>query len=216
VEGKMSTDKKKHHLMTRRNFVKTITIGGVAGGVVTVVGTASSNPVTWFSGLRGSTHVPYVPLSNGVLVVDSDICGLCGLCETVCSLTKDGVAAPELARIQVVNTFTEFDVEPKPCLQCVDPDCLRACPVAALYADKKSGTNARVINESVCIGCLKCIEACPYDPPRVRFDTKEQVAVKCDLCAGDPQCVKYCPSGALKYYMNPNGVISGHETTEGA
>lgn len=209
----MSKEKKEGRLMTRRNFVKTIAIGGVAGGIATVVGTAS-NPMLLTQGQTEQTEsTENVPLSKGVLVVDSDICGLCRICESVCTLTKEGVGAPDLARIQVINNFQEFDVEPKPCLQCVDPLCLSACPVGALHVDDRC---ARVINEEVCIGCYRCIEACPYDPPRVRFDAKEQVAVKCDLCDGDPQCVKYCPSGALKYYANPKGVISGYEKTEGA
>ncbi len=31
------------------------------------------------------------------------------------------------------------------------------------------------------------------------FDTELPKPVKCDLCNGEPQCVKFCPSEALKY-----------------
>ena len=205
----MSGEKKTSSL-TRRDFVKGVVVGGVAvaavGGVGAVVGPSLFPQVT------EPVEAPeQVALSKGVLVVDRDICGLCRTCEAVCTLTNDGVGSPELARIQVVKNFQEFDVEPSPCLQCVEPKCLRACPVAALSVDTAAGTNARVIDEETCVGCYRCIDACPFDPPRTRFDTEEKVAVKCNLCGGDPQCVKYCPSGALKYYTNTEGVRSGYE-----
>ena len=38
----------------------------------------------------------------------------------------------------------------------------------------------------------------PFDPWR-SYDPETKKATKCDLCAGDPQCVKVCPSGALSY-----------------
>jgi Fe-S-cluster-containing hydrogenase component 2 len=31
------------------------------------------------------------------------------------------------------------------------------------------------------------------------FNPITQKAFTCDLCNGDPQCVKYCPEGALHY-----------------
>jgi Fe-S-cluster-containing hydrogenase component 2 len=37
---------------------------------------------------------------------------------------------------------------------------------------------------------------CPFSGLRVLSDRK---VVKCDLCGGDPYCVKYCETGALKY-----------------
>jgi Fe-S-cluster-containing hydrogenase component 2 len=42
-----------------------------------------------------------------------------------------------------------------------------------------------------------CLLACPYGV--IRFDVAAPVARKCDLCGGDPSCVKYCISGALQY-----------------
>ena len=42
-----------------------------------------------------------------------------------------------------------------------------------------------------------CMQACPFGG--TSFDPVESRILKCDLCGGDPECVKYCPSGALKY-----------------
>ena len=147
--------------------------------------------------------------SKGVLVVDADLCTGCMNCMYACTLNKDGVASPELARIQL-STYTcqEFDCVSLPCQQCVDPQCLRYCPTGALHVDETTG--ARVINENLCIGCQECIKHCVYDPPRIRYDAVKHKSTKCDLCGGDPQCVICCPTGALTYHTDPNGVKSGY------
>ena len=31
------------------------------------------------------------------------------------------------------------------------------------------------------------------------FVPEKKVVIKCDLCDGDPVCVKFCPTGAIKY-----------------
>jgi Fe-S-cluster-containing dehydrogenase component len=150
-----------------------------------------------------------VPLSKGVLLVNDKMCGGCSSCVFACTLYNDGVAAPSISRIQVDNTrYEEWDNTAKPCLQCVDPLCMRYCPVNAIKVDEKTG--ARVINEKACIGCQECIKHCPFDPPRIRYDEVKKKAVKCNLCNGDPQCVKSCPFGALTYYTNPDGVKTGY------
>lgn len=150
-----------------------------------------------------------VPLSKGVLLVNEKICGGCGLCGIHCTLNKDGVNAPDIARIQVDSfRFEEWDNKAKPCLQCVDPQCMRYCPTGALKVDETTG--ARIIDDKFCIGCQECIKHCVYDPPRIRYDAVKQKATKCDLCGGDPECVKICPRGALSYYTDPDGVRTGY------
>jgi Fe-S-cluster-containing dehydrogenase component len=152
--------------------------------------------------------------SRGVLVVDESICAACQNCMYACTLSKDGVACPELARIQL-NTrwINQPHAAAQPCLQCIDPQCLRFCPTKAIKVDEITG--ARVIDPVLCIGCQTCIQACPYDISRVRFDKVKKKAVKCDLCGGDPACVKACPTGALTYYTNPNGVRTGYIQPKG-
>jgi carbon-monoxide dehydrogenase iron sulfur subunit len=45
------------------------------------------------------------------------------------------------------------------------------------------------------------VDACPYD---ALFQFGDAL-LKCDLCGGDPLCVKYCPKGVFKlvdgFYM---------------
>ena len=69
------------------------------------------------------------------------------------------------------------------------------CPAQAISRDEKSG--AVVIDENLCIGCKMCIMACPIGGPWV--DAENFKIMKCDLCEGDPKCVKYCAFGALEF-----------------
>ncbi len=164
------------------------------------------------SGASASLKLPIsVAPSKGVLLVDSRICAGCMNCMYTCTLYNDGVAAPDLARIQLsTHSLHDFDCMALPCQQCVDPQCVRVCPTGACHVDETTG--ARVINGTLCIGCQKCIQHCPYDTPRIRYDAVKKKAVKCDLCGGDPQCVKMCPTGALTYYTDSNGVRTGYGT----
>ncbi len=150
-----------------------------------------------------------VPRSKGVLLVNEKMCAGCSSCVFACCLSREGVAAPNLSRIKVDNIrYEEWDNLAKPCLQCVDPQCMRYCPCNAIYVDKVTG--ARVIDEKLCIGCMECIHHCPYDPPRIAYNKATKKAIKCDLCGGDPQCVKSCPFGALTYFTDPDGVVTGY------
>jgi Fe-S-cluster-containing dehydrogenase component len=72
---------------------------------------------------------------------------------------------------------------------------VKACPVEAFHRDEKTG--AVLIDDDVCIGCRLCIDECPFGG--ISIDPDKERVIKCDLCGGDPQCVKYCPTSALQY-----------------
>jgi len=54
--------------------------------------------------------------------------------------------------------------------------------------DEKTG--AVIIDEKKCIGCLVCVQACPFGAILVGPGGE---VLKCDLCGGDPKCVLHCP-----------------------
>jgi Fe-S-cluster-containing hydrogenase component 2 len=197
--------------LNRRTFLKgsaagfTLVAGGLAaGGVLDIVAGAEEDDL---------------PLSKGVVVANQELCSGCRTCEAVCTtVNSQGRTASGLARIILEKHYLKVEYEVNPCFQCVEPLCLPVCPVDAIIVDKKSGTNARLLQEDKCIGCLLCIEACGgvFTPPRPRFDKETEHAVKCHLCFGDPQCVKFCPCGALSYAFSEDGVKSGNPIiTEG-
>ncbi|NIQ04944.1 MAG: 4Fe-4S dicluster domain-containing protein, partial [Candidatus Korarchaeota archaeon] len=65
------------------------------------------------------------------------------------------------------------------------------CPVEALSINRK--TAAVSVDNEKCIACGKCIEACPGRIPHMH--PAEDHILICDLCNGDPQCVKVCQEG---------------------
>lgn len=142
----------------------------------------------------------------GRIVNDPNLCVGCRTCMAVCSLSHFGAVSPELAGIQVMWLPREGGVvEAYTCKQCNGPECLYICPTEAIYIDELTG--ARVIDEEECIGCKACIEACPNKPSAahyhgiglspIRYNAEKNVCFKCDLCGGEPLCVRFCPVGAL-------------------
>ncbi|MHA1665303.1 MAG: 4Fe-4S dicluster domain-containing protein [Candidatus Njordarchaeales archaeon] len=118
---------------------------------------------------------------------DPLLCTGCRLCEVACSITKENTIWPEASRIRILEFFPGVDV-PFLCAQCDDYPCVDACPTNALSVDEKTGTV--IVDESKCILCSACIEACPSHVPRI-LDEKKAVII-CDLCGGQPACVEIC------------------------
>jgi Fe-S-cluster-containing hydrogenase component 2 len=81
------------------------------------------------------------------------------------------------------------------CQQCQDAPCLNVCPVKAIARDEDMG---RVyIDYDVCIGCRACVGVCPFGA--MSFNAIDKKVFKCDLCDGDPQCVKFCEEKAVDF-----------------
>jgi len=68
------------------------------------------------------------------------------------------------------------------------------CPTGALYRD----ANATVlVDDKKCIGCKLCSNACSFGNIAYNYSAKK--ILKCDLCDGSPDCVKYCPTMAIVF-----------------
>lgn len=135
--------------------------------------------------------------SIGYVERNVERCAGCRTCEAVCSLSHEGVASPGLARTWIIDYLLEGRrIESHTCRQCRGPGCLAACPTGALHISET--TAARIIDPGKCTGCRLCIEACPqYPNAPIRYDAEREICLKCDLCDGDPLCVRYCPEAAL-------------------
>lgn len=128
-----------------------------------------------------------------VLRVNINLCVGCQSCVMACSLVKEGVFSPVKSRIQIHMDESKCFSIPTICEHCEDAPCIPACPVDAITKDEVSGIVK--IDDEVCIGCEACQDACPFDSIRIR----DEKAIKCDLCGGDPECVKVCHPYALQY-----------------
>ena len=51
-----------------------------------------------------------------------------------------------------------------------------------------------------CIRCKMCVQACPFG--NCVYDSLSGGILKCDHCAGNPECVQMCPSSALEYTVD--------------
>lgn len=130
-----------------------------------------------------------------IIMIKPMECAGCRTCEMICSTTHYGMVSPVRSNIRVVEWLEEGLCSPLTCLQCDDPLCMKACPVGAISRDEETG--AKKIDEKLCVGCKMCVFACPVGGTMVNPDTGK--AIKCDLCGGDPKCVKWCPTGAIKF-----------------
>jgi carbon-monoxide dehydrogenase iron sulfur subunit len=121
------------------------------------------------------------------LSIVPNLCIGCRECELMCSLKHRGVFNPAEARIRVECHAGEGSYDPVTCRHCDEPACAEACPVEAMLRDGRTG--AMVIDEEACTQCHECVEACPYGAINVAPD---DAVLKCDLCGGEPVCVRFC------------------------
>ena len=157
--------------------------------------------------------LPTTPLEAGeqyAFEVDLDACSGCKACVVAChslnGLDEDEswrdvgllqtppdapVAQLELPVLQHVTTA---------CHHCVDPGCLRGCPVNAYEKDPTTGIVRHLDDQ--CFGCQYCTLMCPYEVPK--YNERLGIVRKCDLCSdrlaeGEaPACVQSCPHEAIR------------------
>ena len=123
-------------------------------------------------------------------------CVGCELCGIACSVVHEGQSRESGMRIRVTRQFpgrSDRPFQPAVCQHCEKPKCVQACPRGAIVPNE--GEQTVEVREGLCDGCGKCAEACPFSA--VWVDPLRKCAVKCDLCRGNPQCVRFCQFGAI-------------------
>ncbi len=191
----------KRKTISRKKFIENVAIGGA---------------LFLFKG------VGMVSLSFGkdgsysMIIVEYEKCAGCRTCETVCSASNHpiriagkeypGLGNPYLANIKVYSYNPDTFV-PNVCQFCTDSPCVDACPSPI---NKKTGKKALskdtvlgniVYDPTVCMHCGNCARACKEKSAGVIIfdEVNRRPTGMCNLCGGDPQCVKYCPYGALHF-----------------
>jgi Fe-S-cluster-containing dehydrogenase component/DMSO reductase anchor subunit len=85
------------------------------------------------------------------------------------------------------------------CHHCLEPACLKGCPVDAYEKDPVTGIVRHLDDQ--CIGCQYCTLTCPYEVPQ--YNAAKGIVRKCDMCSdrlavGEaPACVQGCPNDAI-------------------
>lgn len=137
-------------------------------------------------------------------------CTGCRECSLACSLSKFGECNPKKAAISVVRDEFERFEYPIACLQCDDALCLKFCPQNAYTKEQVGDGKATIIrwHKEKCIKCRFCATVCPY----AAITVMDNELVKCDLCNGDPKCVKVCSTNAIQY-AEETSELSGRRKT---
>lgn len=132
----------------------------------------------------------------------SDSCIGCHACTVACKSEHDvplGVNRTWLKYIETgefPNTGRSFSV--MRCNHCDDAPCMAICPTSALHRTPNGVVD---FDDSRCIGCKACMNACPYDAIYINPETK--TAHKCNFCNHrlevglEPACVVVCPTHAI-------------------
>jgi carbon-monoxide dehydrogenase iron sulfur subunit len=130
-----------------------------------------------------------------LLLVDMDKCTGCKQCSLACSLIKEDIFDPARGRIKILKKEDIALGVQLLCEQCEAHPCIKACPEGALSRNDKTGIIT--VNNETCTKCGSCVDACPYHGIRLHPET--EIPIICDLCGGDPYCVKHCVPEALQW-----------------
>lgn len=149
-------------------------------------------------------------------LLDLGRCIGCQACVAACKTGNELSEAAQYIHIsdQTHGTFPDVKsyVTNHRCYHCLDAACVSVCPTGALF--KEDGLTR--LDRSQCSGCEYCLEACPFDVPRM----VDGLSSKCDACAdvvkagGEPWCVKTCPSHALMYGDRTEILAEAHKRAE--
>lgn len=185
--------------MTRRDLLKKM---GVGSAVITV---AAAAPMTVQAAKQ---EVRYA------MVIDTRRCSGCQACSIACKTEFEvpiGAVRSWVEHHEAgVYPATERRMLPRLCNHCSKPPCIDVCPPKAEGATyKRESDGIVVVDSSKCVGCAKCVEACPYDArfmnPAKGIPSKTNgvgAADKCDFCLHRiskgvaPSCVNTCPGRA--------------------
>ena len=140
-----------------------------------------------------------------IILFDPKKCTGCKICELICSFSNAKEFSISKARIRNLVDLKGAAFFSLTCFQCQDPPCLGACPSDAIYKED----DVTKIAPRKCTGCRLCISACPFG--NVKFDDEKEVAIKCELCGGNPKCVEYCPTEALRFLEKEANTLDNQE-----
>lgn len=135
------------------------------------------------------------------MVFDLRKCIGCQACTVACSMEHQVPIGHFRTTVSVYEVQTEGRTRramlPRTCNQCDNAPCVAVCPTQATY-QRKDGVV--VVDNTACVGCAYCVQACPYGARFINPET--HTAEKCNFCVQRvdagllPACVETCVGGA--------------------
>ena len=142
------------------------------------------------------------------ILYDSTMCIDCKECERACAGRWGHPYDDKVAAEQKISAHKYIAIQTKndkfarrSCMHCVQPTCASVCPVGAL---QKTSLGPVVYDETKCIGCRYCMQACPFQVPTYEWSSRLPRVRKCSMCADrqakglQTACADACPTGATK------------------
>jgi len=148
-------------------------------------------------------------MKRKAFLIDITECVGCGSCYEACKeqnhlpQTSDDPLKDSLSdkTYTIVEQRGDYFVR-RMCQHCEDPTCVSVCPVGAFT---KTEVGAVLYDESKCLGCRYCMQACPFQIPRYEWGSLKPRVQKCIMCYdrvknGElPACAEACPTGATLF-----------------
>jgi len=135
-----------------------------------------------------------------MITLDLAKCSGCSRCEVHCSFFHSGKIGRSGARIKVVKV-EEIGLDyPVVCQQCSERYCTK-CPEKAIQIDTLGQI---VVSPTLCTACGICEIMCPIGAIELYGD----IPHVCDLCGGDPRCVKACTLDAIRFEPDLSGAVT--------
>ncbi|MFC1995310.1 4Fe-4S dicluster domain-containing protein [Chloroflexota bacterium] len=139
------------------------------------------------------------------ILVDVGLCYGCFACEVACKQEHNLPVGPRWMRVhkvgpKTVNGKVNMYFYPMHCRHCSKPACVEACPKDAII---QNTDGVVLVSEERCIGCLRCMETCPFGA--IEYNPETGLVGQCNLCVERiergklPTCVQHCPTGALQF-----------------
>ncbi len=139
------------------------------------------------------------------MLIDLTLCVGCNSCQEACK-KANGLPDGEEKKLSA-TAYTALEEHDgvfvrRMCQHCESPTCASVCPVGAFT---KTPEGPVVYDESKCIGCRYCMQACPFQVPRYEWSSTYPRIRKCIFChdritKGLPTaCAEACPTGATKF-----------------
>jgi Fe-S-cluster-containing dehydrogenase component/formate-dependent nitrite reductase membrane component NrfD len=135
-------------------------------------------------------------------VIDQTACIGCHACTVACKSENNVPVGAFRTWVKYIEKGQFPDVRRHfavlRCNQCEDSPCTEICPTVALFRRSDGIVD---FDNSRCIGCKSCMQACPYDA--LYIDPTTNTAAKCNYCVHraeeslEPACAVVCPERAI-------------------